>query len=243
MKKHTIISSGFFSILVLLFLALVVKVGGIAGCGGGNLDSNLKILASNVVFDPILPGALAAQTDTTGVDTQTKVLAGNVVLNAATGLSSDNLETALNEEIAVNLATTIIGTWSVENIEDKGDLNRLRDCNDTVANMNATGTVVFKSDGTYAVCSGRFGVAGIEFGDTQYSASNYSVKDRGLITITVLNSCPGNPTMASVTPPVIVTNSETDSINLTTNGSFGAGNPSGIRVSRLTRFSFAETCP
>lgn len=90
-------------------LGALAEIGGPSGCGGGNLDPNLKILASNVLLSTVDAAALKTQSD---VDTNTKVLAENVVYdNANSTLASDTAQGAF-DELAVDYATAIIGTWS-----------------------------------------------------------------------------------------------------------------------------------
>lgn len=233
-------------------IAIIVLMGVLVGCsggsggnnGGGNnggsggeVNSTLRVLASNVM----LSSGSAAVSKTTGdVDTTTKVVAENVMLDTAAGniLTSDNLQAALNNELAVNLTTEIVGYWSVENAEptSTGFRNLCNASQTQTANYNAPGTVVFASGGTYAVCSGRFAVAGLEPGDAQYVPTSYAVKDSGTIIFNM------TATSVATSVPAVATNVSVGSITMISGGG-GCGEAVGMRYSKLTRISTAETCP
>jgi len=108
----------------------------------GNVNTTLKVLASNVL--------LGSANATTGsdVDTETVILAANVFYdsiqsgNEATSLTSGNVQSALDEGF-VNVHNSIVGTWNV--------------CN--IGHMK-TGQVEFKSDGTFEVLQGTYNAGG-----------------------------------------------------------------------------------
>jgi hypothetical protein len=90
------------------------------------------------------------------VDSGTKVLASNVVIdNSKTKLSSTTLQSAIEELAPLTLsASGLTGTWDVTNYPN--------------STTDSTGKVTFKSDGTYSVTSGSFRVAG-NFIDAPYT--------------------------------------------------------------------------
>lgn len=113
----------------IIFLILLVLI---IGCSSGDKkpnDDDIVVLASNVVL-----------VDDWTVDTETKVLARNVVLdNSLTSLIGTNLQSAM-EEIAPVVSDILPGSWDTKVFGDMrtGDL----------------GSIVFNSDGTFHVQDG-----------------------------------------------------------------------------------------
>lgn len=128
---------------VILVLATVL----LFGCGSSsssNLDNDLQVLASNVIFTEALASSSKA------LDTTTKVLAQNVVIDATTNrLESENLQDAFDSELAVDLSSLLPGTtWNIEN-KQTGDFNYAE-----------SGQIVFTENNTFTV-TGDLAVAGI----------------------------------------------------------------------------------
>jgi len=84
------------------------------------------------------------------INTSTKVLASNVVIDKTfTNISSSNLQTALNEQVAVGLKKTLPGTtWKV--------INKTSDA----TYSGTVGQVTFSTD-NFTIDSGRFAASGI----------------------------------------------------------------------------------
>ena len=129
----------------------------IYGCGGG-ADSSasddstpMRVLAKNIVFKSVA-GALAPRAaDSSEIDMTTTVLAENVQLETTdNALNSNNLQDALNNEMAIDLSKLLPGTtWTVTN----------KSANSTY--KGTTGQVTFSNDGTFTIDSGRFAAGGI----------------------------------------------------------------------------------
>ncbi len=107
--------------------------------------SSLKFLAANVA----MTSAQAAEMEAEGatVDTNTVVLASNVVLdNTETDLTSDNVQSAFAETFA-SLSDSLIGTWTVRQISNSGFSETVPDFYTDV------GTITFNADNTFSVVS------------------------------------------------------------------------------------------
>lgn len=134
--------------------------GGNGGNGGNGVNPTLQVLASNV----ILSSASATDISTKDVDTETQVLAENVVLNTDNNkLSSDDLQDALDNEMAVDLSTVFVGTWTIE--------NKTKD----PAYDGLSGQITVSSDGTFSMDSGVFAAAGISATCTPLSNPTYEI--------------------------------------------------------------------
>lgn len=130
----------------------------LAACDSGNSTSPApgakRVLARNVVFNAT--GAQAGQVRAASagdeVDPNLKVLASNVeVSNTGNTLASNNLQSALDDELAVNLATALPGsTWTIR--------NRSED-----STYSAAGEVNFTADGK-ATLTGYFAAGGLVSG-------------------------------------------------------------------------------
>ena len=79
-----------------------------------------------------------------------KVLASNVsIVNSSNDLSSSDLQTALDKEIAVNVSKSIVGVWEVQNFPGVS----------TGCGVNPTGRVEFREDGSFAMLAGSLSAA------------------------------------------------------------------------------------
>ncbi len=160
----------YISLFVLLALSLACGGGGggastssssTASTSGTAGSSTTQYLASNVVFSA--SGLAKAGDQLAVVDTTTKVLAANIVVSTGKGeIKSDNLQTALDEEIAVEVSTALQGTWTIKNITSNPDYK------------STTGEIVFTSNsGTgkydFTLSSGRTVVPGL-FTKADYDA-------------------------------------------------------------------------
>lgn len=129
------------------------------GCDGGNTSGPTpgakRVLARNVVFNATgaQAGGVSAFQASGDVDPDLKVLATNVeVSNTGNALASNNLQSALDNELAVDLATALPGsTWTIQN----------RSADDTYGNVG--GEVTFTKDGKMTL-TGRFAAAGLVSG-------------------------------------------------------------------------------
>lgn len=115
-------------VLIGLLMSLISACGGSSQgtpdgqSGDPSVNSAKKYLASNIVFsDPGQSSLKVKNTET--VDTTTKILAENVILDtAALGIQSGNVQNAF-EEVVPNINQVIIGTWSLStfNIDPEGN--------------------------------------------------------------------------------------------------------------------------
>lgn len=112
-----------------------------------------RILALLIAGMALFTSACSSSSQADSVDTNTKVLASNIVIdNSKTTLSATTLQSAMEELAPASLsASVIVGSWTVLNYPDK-----------------STGTVTFNADGTYSVSAGSFRVAGNYF-DAPYT--------------------------------------------------------------------------
>src|SRR3989338_5344323 len=83
------------------------------------LQKDLIVLASNVLFGDDASAAEAApkffrRNTSKELDTNIQVLAKNVLLDTSANnrLTSEDLQSALNTELAVDVSTAIVGMWS-----------------------------------------------------------------------------------------------------------------------------------
>ncbi len=127
MKSRSILFA--FTISATVALALACGSGGggsgsasTAGTNGSassGTTSSKKILASNIIFGASTTRAKELLAlEEAGVDTTTKIVAANVVIDTSkTEVTSTNLQTALESELAPNLDLLLPGTaWTVENV-------------------------------------------------------------------------------------------------------------------------------
>ncbi len=92
-----------------------------------------------------------------------QVLASQVVVDTNNNnLTSTNLQTVLDTEIAVDLTTNIVGVWNIENISG-GRFG---------SGPAATGQVEFKADGTFVVLSGGFAAPGTTVSSAPWMTSD-----------------------------------------------------------------------
>jgi hypothetical protein len=136
-------------------MCVVVALANFSSCGNsgdgvsGSNSTPLMISASQIVFRQ--DSGIQTIGSTNGVvDPSVKVLAENVYVdNASNGLTSDNLQDALDNELAVSLAKTLIGkTWNIT--------NKSMD----IFYADTTGIATFNNDGTMTLISGRFAAIG-----------------------------------------------------------------------------------
>jgi len=158
-------------------IALLAPVA-LVGCGGGggggqvaggsssnalnspvNATSNGTIPASSIVLKTGAQlvagkdGIIRVQANQ--LPDNVKVLASNVsIVNASNELTSSDLQTALDKEIAVNVSKAIVGVWDVQNFPGVA----------TGCGVNLTGRVEFREDGTFTMLAGSLSAAR-EFAD------------------------------------------------------------------------------
>ncbi|RJP78174.1 MAG: hypothetical protein C4522_13430 [Desulfobacteraceae bacterium] len=119
-------------------------------CGSGsdsssttNPSNEKRYLARNVVFNSDIVRSAYAESDT--VDTETQVLAENVIYQNSDGVSeieAENVEEALTETNA-DLTLILPGKWNTTNL-----------------GQQKSGEVTFNDDGTYEINSGYFEAGG-----------------------------------------------------------------------------------
>ena len=109
--------------LVVLLGFLITSCGGGGDSGSNNPISSKRILASNVVFGASGSSKRASdgmsKAEAT-VDTETRVLAANVVLdNVDIDLSADNVQEAFEEGVP-DLNASIVGRWRITSFNEGG---------------------------------------------------------------------------------------------------------------------------
>jgi hypothetical protein len=145
-------------LLISLFLAISL----VFGCGGGGSSpssgttSSVKVPAENIVFSADVSAERSANAHriyraASGIDASTKILAQNVTVNNSNNsLASDNLQSALDDELAIDLAKLLDGsTWSVSNKST------------VYPSYKDTMGVISFSQNTIEVASGKFAAAGL----------------------------------------------------------------------------------
>jgi len=139
----------------IIFIALISTI--ISSCGSGGKNNTaanetpVKVSASQIVFKSTNGIQLASLAGGV-VDPSIKVLAENVTIdNTSNALKSDNLQDALDKEIAVSLQKTLTGqTWNITN----------KTSDTTYAGTTGMGVVKFNDDGTMTLLSGGFAAIG-----------------------------------------------------------------------------------
>ncbi|AKJ04025.1 hypothetical protein ATI61_101879 [Archangium gephyra] len=198
--------------------------------------SNRRILAKNVVLDAQASqktGVSAAQAaQDSNVDPDLRVLASNVQLdNANNALESSNLQAALDDELAVGLATLLPGTtWSITNRAGDPEYN------------GSTGELTFNKDGTATLVSGKFAVIGMGHPGSSSDGGTispnctptkmtYEVIGDTTIYLNVTVTASGTESSSSAVP--VVAARKRDELLLV--GSSGCGLTGEDRISVLTR--------
>ena len=167
---------------VIVFLAACV----IGGCGGGGgvgtsagnsssasgangpsntgINTSLRVPAGNIVFTPNSGAARAYKMADSNVDDSTRILAQNVVLDTAgNALTSNNLQSAMDNELAIDLSKLLPGTtWTVTNKTTQSSFK------------GTTGNVTF-SNNTIQLNSGIMAAAGISAGDENSSVCKEAI--------------------------------------------------------------------
>jgi hypothetical protein len=157
-------------------LGAVALASMLGACGGGGGDSSLgladsvvavqvpqvpqtaapdygKLTAANIILAKNVSGKNGiVKIQASDLPSNVQVMASQVtVVNQNNSLRSVDLQTALDEELAVDIATNIVGVWDVKNYTAYSVFNYPE---------TAVGQVEFRADGTYTVISGGFAVAG-----------------------------------------------------------------------------------
>jgi len=133
----------------------IVGIASVLSCGGSEatLDEDLVVRAENIIISAGVSvselGFNKAHAVAT-LDETKKVLARNVLISVAVNkLTNEDLQSVLDKEIAVDLATNLIGTWTIINKSLNSNVD------------GKAGSVTFSANGTFVVNSGVFGAAGI----------------------------------------------------------------------------------
>lgn len=224
-----------------LFGAVIVGVT-IVACGGGGGGGGLGVVGSSAggtdygtisASNVILNGGLQSAGLRDGIirvqanqlPSNVQVLASNVsVVKTSNNLKSNDLQTALDKEIALDVGKAIVGVWNIQNVTSDS----------TYQGAWATGRVEFKSDGTYSITSGGFGAAGkVASGSGSFCAIPTSQ------TFTMVDGAVYFGADAGGDSVAIVAKSSSDAITLIGDGGCGA---QGIaRISKLTRVGIQQT--
>lgn len=218
------------------FTLVAASVVTLLGCDGGSSPTPgaKRVLASNVIVRPSssLQGghvsAMTVRAAEEGVDPNLKVLAENVeISNMGNALASSNLQSALDNELAVDLTALLPGsTWTIQN----------RTADATYKGFG--GEVSFSADGKMTV-SGHFAAAGLvseSVADTFCNfpiSATYEVLSNSVLYLSarVKGRTDGSEGDQLVVP--IVVSRTKDSITLVGGG--GCGALGEDRVSILTR--------
>lgn len=198
---------------------------GSAGAGGVPSSAPNVLKASNVLLRQVSAKTASAgkegfiHVQASQLPDNVQVLASNVTLTTSSNeLTSTDLQSALDREIAVDLSKAIVGIWNVQNLTSdptyRGDF--------------AMGKVEFKADGSYIIISGGFAAAGkVVAGTNSFctvpTSTGYTLVD-GAVYFTASSGGDSVTTVAKVT---------SDTITLIGDG--GCGLQGQARISRLTR--------
>ena len=172
--------------------------------------------------------AVAALCGCEKVDMQTHVLARNVIVEASSGSSALTAgdAQAVFEELHLDLATTMVGTWNIvnKNIESE---------------HLATGRVQISAGGTFALQAGSFAAIGegSALGGCNHTAGSetYELLTPKLLVFRHANGSANN----SVIPAIVELKRNT----ITLMGSGGCGQLGLQRVSILTRVLASDAGP
>jgi len=225
LNKYSFVAGNLFGAVV---VGLIIVACGGGGGGGGATDYGI-ISADNIILNNgtqtsgVKDGIIRVQANQ--LPSNVKVLAQNVSLvNTQNSLKSNDLQTALDKEISVDVGKTLIGIWDIQNVT--GDT--------TYQGKFATGRVEFKSDGSYKIISGGFGAAGKVAGDPAAirgigdcyipTSQNFTLVGDGAIYFTA--NAGGN---------AVATVSKSSSNAIILIGSGGCGPSGESRISKLTR--------
>ena len=198
-------------IITICLLALVSCGGG----GTGNSNSTTKYLASNIIFS----SAEAAQARIRGavVDTDTQILASQVILDTATlGITSDNVQAAF-QETNPDLSQLIIGTWLVKEIPAGGAYET-----DAPYYIDAL-TFKFNEDGTVDMTCIDDSASGIsnlcEMVSVYLNTSlRYSVIENSIVSIKFIGENPSDHNVRASFYPSIINSVTSDKISMSYNG-------------------------
>lgn len=209
----------------------------ISSCGGGETGKAAdgkanKISASQIVFQGNKGVQLASLSLSGGViDPNIKVLAENVTIDTASNaLKSDNLQDALDKEIAVSLSKVLTGnTWQIT--------NKTSDTTYT----GTTGIVKFNADGTMTLVSGYFAAIGKVNGNENPANGipcsipqtiNYELISDGVMYVTALVKFRNGSTTTTEDSVLKIVSKSSDKIVVT--GAGGCGVVGSERISILT---------
>jgi hypothetical protein len=154
-----------------------------------------------------------------------QVMASNVsIVKTKNSLKSTDLQSALDEEISVDMSKTIVGVWDVQNITSDS----------TYQGQWSTGKVEFKSDGSYIISNGGFGAAGkVASGTSSFcnipTSSTYTLIDGAIY----FGADSGGDSVAIV--------AKITSNGMTLIGDGGCGAQGIARISKLTRAGSQQT--
>ena len=178
---------------LMIFTFLVVATMGTGSCDNGGVNRSLRITAQNVVLGSANTNSKRAAifsqeaAATEDIDTTTKVLAENVVLdNASTSLQSDNVQSAF-EETDPDLTAIIAGTWKVTTYLDN-------------TGEKVEGTITFDLDGTVSHTGDvrPFGALGTE------TIKSWSIQESFVLQLTRTDDYIVNITFSKLTANTLI---------------------------------------
>lgn len=213
-------------------VGLVVVACGGGGGGGAIVQSDFgTISASNIILNNSEAGAFAddgfIRVQANQLPSNVKVMASNVSLaRNENSLKSEDLQTALDTEIAVDLAKSIVGVWTIKNITSDA----------TYSGSLSTGKVEFFADGAYVITEGGFGAAGkVASGTGSFCAIPNTQTYRLIDGAIYFEADAGGDSVA------IIAKNTADSITMIGDG--GCGNQGISRITILTRVDSATSQP
>jgi len=227
------------SLLIALFgISLLIFCCGGGGGGGTDIETPVdnkpfKVLAKNVLFKS---STVAASTffhtsdDDIPIDPTVKVSAENVVIdNEGNALTSDNLQEALDDEIAIDITKVLKGsTWEVKNKTQEE------------AYVGTKGEITFSStENTFTLNFGRFAAAGLihESEDVCYNypvgAISYELLNNKVMYLTWISQYRGYDEQAPSEAVIFIVAQDKNSIVMVGRG--GAGSVGRLRISILKR--------
>jgi len=210
-----------------LFGACVVGVTVVACSGGGGSSTLLgdagTISASNIILNQGINEAKVGngiiRVQANQLPSNIQVLASNVSLTTTNNsLISTDLQTALDKELATDLASSLVGTWAITNVTTDG----------VYSGALTSGRVTFNVDGGYTIADGGFAAAGRVASGTGSlcaipTSQTYQVIDGAIY----FAANAGGDSVA------IVAKNTADAITLIGDG--GCGAQGVARISKLTR--------
>jgi len=127
-------------------------------------SGDTKYLAENILFNSDIAAKANTQADV--IDTETQILAENVIFENTdiSQIESDNVQDAL-EEISLKLAETMVGTWNIQNYIHADS-------------HSESGRIIIYGDGTFDLLEGSFAAVGMGSGDSPMPICNHTEENQ-----------------------------------------------------------------